>query len=345
MKILTKKFFLLTTFITILLLVLSCSTNDKTNILAEQQIETVSRIILIEPSKSPSFRYITDLNTLSSQPKWSPDKKLFAFISEKNNLKDLWISDIDGVYSKINNKNQLEVESFEWSPNSKEIAIQYESVDKSSNIFLYTLENENLLPITRSNKIAKLGTWSPDNKWITYTIDDSIYISNPKGVNEIYISEGENPKWSPNGEYIGFTRKENENTNLWIYKDIDKVIKEVGKEKQKTSNINEYIEKIHKDTNLNIIEFIWAYGGNKILYISDIENNNEIYIHEIKNSQNKRLTNNEVDEKNISWSEKNRSILFTSNAHGRADIYKMKGDGSDQVIILNSDENFNYLDW
>ena len=345
MKILTKKFLLLISFIYILLLVLSCSTNDKTNILAEQQIETVTRIILIEPGKSPSYRYITDLNVMSSQPKWSPDKKIFAFISKKNNLKDLWISEEDGIYTKVSNDSFMEVESFEWSPNSKEIAIEYKSVDNSSNIFLYTLENKNLLPITRSNKIAKLGTWSPDNKWITYTIDNSIYISNPKGVNEIYISEGENPKWSPNGEYIVFTRTENKLKNLWLYKDIDKVIEEVGKDKPSTTNENKYIEKLHSNNDINIIEFTWAYGGNKILYISDIENNNEIYIHEIKNGQNKRLTNNEVDEKNISWSEKNRSILFTSDAHGRADIYKMKGDGSDQSIILNSNENFNYLDW
>jgi Tol biopolymer transport system component len=123
MKIFKNKFFLLTTFISILLLVLSCSTNDKTNILAEQQIESISRIVLIEPGKSPSYRYITDLNTISSQPKWSPDKKTFAFISMKDNLKDLWISDEDGIYSKVNNDNLMDVQSFEWSPNSKEIAI------------------------------------------------------------------------------------------------------------------------------------------------------------------------------------------------------------------------------
>ena len=55
MKILTKKFLLLISFIYILLLVLSCSTNDKANILAEQQIESVSRIVLIEPGKSNSY--------------------------------------------------------------------------------------------------------------------------------------------------------------------------------------------------------------------------------------------------------------------------------------------------
>ena len=70
MKILTKKFFLLTTFIPILLLVLSCSTNDKANILAEQQIESVSRIVLIEPGKSNSYSFITDLRVMSCHKKW-----------------------------------------------------------------------------------------------------------------------------------------------------------------------------------------------------------------------------------------------------------------------------------
>ena len=53
----------------------------------------------------------------------------------------------------------------------------------------------------------------------------------------------------------------------------------------------------------------------------------------------------EVDENNIVWSEKYRSILFISNAHNNSDIYQMKPDGSSQEIILNSKDSFASLDW
>ena len=124
-------------------------------------------------------------------------------------------------------------------------------------------------------------------------------------------------------------------------------IKKIQEEYAKTYSKNQNIKKesVKRNESINIIEAEWAFGGNKILYVSDSSGNNEIYIHEIRNKKNSRLTNNEVDEKNISWSERNKSIIFTSNAHGRADIYKMKGDGSNHEIILNSNENFKQLDW
>ena len=87
------------------------------------------------------------------------------------------------------------------------------------------------------------------------------------------------------------------------------------------------------------------YGGNKILYINDNENNKEIYILDVKSKDIERLTNNKVDENNIVWSEKYRSILFISNAHNNSDIYQMKPDGSSQEIILNSKDSFASLDW
>ena len=148
-----------------------------------------------------------------------------------------------------------------------------------------------------------------------------------------------------NGEYILFSRINNEINSLYIFEDVDKILKNVGNQKDEMEMKKNNVKKIHTNESINIIEAEWAFGGNKILYVSDSSGNSEIYIHEIRNKKNSRLTNNEVDEKNISWSERNKSIIFTSNAHGRADIYKMKGDGSNQEIILNSNENFKQLDW
>ena len=80
-------------------------------------------------------------------------------------------------------------------------------------------------------------------------------------------------------------------------------------------------------------------------YINDHENNKEIYILDVKSKDIERLTNNKVDENNIVWSDKYRSILFISNAHNNSDIYQMKPDGSSQEIILNSKDSFASLDW
>ena len=340
-----KKINILTFFIFGSIFFYSCGAEINEHIIAEEEVENISRIVLIQKESNPAFSYITDLSINSYNPNWSPNKEYFAFISEKNNSKDLWISDNKGINLRILNNNLGDVEDYHWSPNSKEIAIEFEYQNNSSNIYLYNLESENLLPITRSDKKASLGSWSPDNKWIVYTIENSIYVSNPKGVNEIYITEGQKPFWSPNGEYILYSRINNEINSLYIFEDVDKILKNVGNQKDEMEMKKNNVKKIHTNESINIIEAEWAFGGNKILYVSDSSGNNEIYMHEIRNKKNSRLTNNEVDEKNISWSERNKSIIFTSNAHGRADIYKMKGDGSNQEIILNSNENFKRLDW
>ena len=124
--------------------------------------------------------------------------------------------------------------------------------------------------------------------------------------------------------------------------DIDKVVDNTGKENNKNNYFGENIDINHV---INSIEYAWAFGGNKILYINDLENNKEIYMMDVKSKKIERLTNNKVDESNIVWSERYRSILFTSNAHNNSDIYQMKPDGSSQEIILSSKDNFSFLDW
>ena len=305
----------------------SCGNNNSKSIIAEQKIDYFSRIILIEPSNG-NFTYITDQETQGFSPEWCNKKEKIAFISDKNNQNELWIYDTNTKNFKMVNTNNQNVLNFSWAPNSKDIAIEVEKYENESNILLYSLENDSILPITRFDQKAKLGSWSPDSKWIIYNVENNIYKSNPRGVDEILlIDNGMNPLWSTNSEYIAFSIKDNNKMKLKVYI-IDK---------------NKIID-IENGTG-NIKGFDWAFNGNKLLYISDKENNDEIYHYDIKTKKTTRLTNNRVDENNIVWSEKNKKILFTSEAHGKSDIYVMDGNGSSQKIILNSGDDFASLDW
>ena len=305
----------------------SCGNTNSKSIIAEQKIDYFSRIILIEPSNG-NFTYITDQDTQGFSPEWCNKKQNIAFISDKNKQNELWIYDTNTKNFKMVNTNNQNVLNFAWAPNSKEIAIEVEKNENESNILLYSLVNDSILPITRYDQNAKLGSWSPDSKWIIYNVENKIYKSNPRGVDEILlIDNGMNPLWSTNSEYIAFSIKDNNKMKLKVYI-IDK---------------NKIID-IENGTG-NIKGFDWAFNGNKLLYISDKENNDEIYHYDIKTKKTTRLTNNRVDENNIVWSEKNKKILFTSEVHGKADIYVMDGNGTSQKIILNSPDNFVSLDW
>ena len=67
----------------------------------QEEVENISRIVLIQKESNPAFSYITDLSINSYNPNWSPNKEYFAFISEKNNSKDLWISDNPVSYTHL----------------------------------------------------------------------------------------------------------------------------------------------------------------------------------------------------------------------------------------------------
>ena len=80
------------------------------------------------------------------------------------------------------------------------------------------------------------------------------------------------------------------------------------------------VKKIHTNESINIIEAEWAFGGNKILYVSDSSGNNEIYIHEIRNKKNSRLTNNGLMKK-IFLGLKETKVLFLLQMHMEEQIY------------------------
>src|SRR5205085_868849 len=148
----------------------------------------------------------------SSRPRWSPDGKYLAFLSERNEGKtQIWLLDRRSGEEEQLTETIQDVDGFEWAPDSKRLALTFEdhppdeegpawspdgkqiafSSNRStpdpdrtpdSNIWVVTADNTDkgahLTQVTTNPGEDESPAWSPDGKWIAYItqLDPKLYI-------------------------------------------------------------------------------------------------------------------------------------------------------------------------
>jgi tricorn protease len=101
----------------------------------------------------------------------SPDGKWIAF-SDKN--EDLWLLNVGNKEQKRISTNREGVDDISWAPDSRWFAFSQSASNDYYQIFLYSVEEETLTPLT-SNRVNSLSAaWSPDGKWIYFISDRNL---------------------------------------------------------------------------------------------------------------------------------------------------------------------------
>lgn len=107
-----------------------------------------------------------------SNPQLSPDGSDIVYartwIDKLNDKRetDLWIMNANGTKNRFLNKGG----SPEWSPDGTRIAFLEQGEPKGSQIFVKYKNTEGSTQITRLEKNPSNLTWSPDGKWIAFTM-------------------------------------------------------------------------------------------------------------------------------------------------------------------------------
>ena len=88
-------------------------------------------------------------------------------------------------------------------------------------------------------------------------------------------------------------------------------------------------------------------AGNKIVFVSDRDGDNEIFTMNIDGSNVQQLTNNNTSDIRPHWSPNGSQIVFSSNEPGHFELYKMNLDGAGRTQLTNiaSNENAYYPAW
>lgn len=269
-----------------------------------------------------------------SEPVWSPDRMLIAFISNRTGDTTLWVMSADGAQEEMPFKDLKDVADFKWAPDSTRLAIVVGD-ESGGRIVVGDLEASVTEPLTLAGEKALLGGWSPDGEWVVYSMTEEdrtgLYKRNPRGVQEIQITNGHdtNARWSPKDDLIAFNRP-GEDNNLDIF-----VVTPDGED-----------ERVLHRTNGTETSFEWSPDGRRLVFVSDFDGNREIYLMDTDGKDEPiRLTRNRVADDLPHWSKDGKYILFTSDNDGDFDLYTMHRDGTGQKRIISSDVDEIQFDW
>ncbi len=167
------------------------------------------------PTDEGDLRQITDSPWRDKEPKYSPDGKWIAFISDRSGREEIYViaSDGAGEPQKITDLDTLKT-NFSWSPNSKEIAF----TASDNKLRKYTLESKQTAELS-SSRYGNISApvWSPDGKWISFSKADQtrntdVYLIPSSGGEERKVTfdsySDVNPRFSPDGRKLYFVRSE-----------------------------------------------------------------------------------------------------------------------------------------
>ena len=177
-------------------------------------ISTRGQILTIATDRGDITRVAPDAMASRNQsPKWSPDGKYLAFISDRSGRDEIWICDPDGKgLKKITDLDNEKAASL-WTPDSK--LLLYATPDRK--LYAYSVADGKTAVVTSSD-VSRIGAVavSPDSKWVSFSKQDKslrthIYIAPILGGEERPIADhgvlySENDAvWTADGRYIVFT--------------------------------------------------------------------------------------------------------------------------------------------
>ena len=167
------------------------------------------------PTRWNLFSYIVSAFSDETDPAWSPDGSLLAFVSTRDVIgRDIYLAG-----KKYGNKLHNLTNSWHhdrdpaWSPDGSQMAFVSDR-DDNWEIYVMDIDGENLKRLTNHNADDTEPAWSPDGQYITFS-------STRDGNSEIYVmpASGGSPQnltnnaaadsssaWSPDGTQIAFSR-------------------------------------------------------------------------------------------------------------------------------------------
>src|SRR6266851_1568339 len=167
-----------------------------------------------------------------SQPSWSPDGKLIAFVSDKTStFPTLWLMNAaDGSGRRAlatPGLQQEDVDSLAWSPDGSQLAVTLFNEPGPTQIALVPLGatgRQTARVLTDLPGGALDPAWSPDGTWLGFAGRDGfaveMYAVRPDGTSLTRLTvEGQlarSPSWSPDGRHVAFLSNKTGYFEVWV---------------------------------------------------------------------------------------------------------------------------------
>ena len=171
-------------------------------------IATHGEIFTIATDRGEEQR-VTDTPWREEDPRWSPDGKWIAFLSDRTGREEIFLSDELGHTVKQISDADCDKGSITWAPDSKSL-LWAGSDHKLRKADVGSGKTDVLV----SSEVGPIGSpqFAPDGKWISYSKDDTslrsrVYVMNLQGRDEHMIGSeqflvSEGARWTPDGKKL-----------------------------------------------------------------------------------------------------------------------------------------------
>ena len=171
----------------------------------------------------------------SSQPAWSPDSARIAYASEFQGNSDIYVMNSDGTsqtnLTKLPGLNRDPA----WSPDGERILFtRYRGL--TPEIYVMNSDGTQRSNLSQHEATDGWASWSPDGTKIAFasnrhgdwqmdplwlpTLGTSVYVMNADGSGVTRMTSSTStdlgPRWSPDGQWISFTRVELDGPDVYI---------------------------------------------------------------------------------------------------------------------------------
>jgi Tol biopolymer transport system component len=259
---------------------------------------------------------------------YSPKQTLF--VSNQDGDREIFVANLDGSAQKQLTNNDSDDYEASWSPSGDLIAFTSNRLKGNTEVYLMNADGSNQVNISQGPGFDGRARWSSDGKFIAFN-------SARNGAEQIYLWErktGEvtqltdnpyasiGPVWSNDSQWIAYQNYgESHKPDLWITS-ID------GKRNRQLT------DQVKSEDGA----FSWSPDDRKIVFHSRRNYQYNVFIYDLNDNQEVKITNTNTSDVNPVWSTSGNSIAFMSNRgqYGRTQICIMKEDGSEQRCITDS---------
>ena len=151
---------------------------------------------------------VTDTPWREENPRWSPDGKWIAFVSDRTGREEVWIADEMGRNAKKLSDVDCDKPAIVWAPDSKSL-LWSGSDHKLRHV---TLDGKTEVVATSTAGNIQGPQFAPDGKWISYSKQDDLLkshvyvkplgngVEHEIGSDEFLVAAG--AKWTPDGRKL-----------------------------------------------------------------------------------------------------------------------------------------------
>ncbi|HEY3252154.1 MAG TPA: DPP IV N-terminal domain-containing protein [Ignavibacteria bacterium] len=264
---------------------------DGRKIVFYAKTELSDMLYMVNLEDSSTYRFPAFIDG-GSDASFSPDGRLLIYRSEKDENNAIYITELDSSESFAISDGSLSMYA-KFSPDGNKV-IYSSSAEENFDLVVLDLNDttDQAQKTIVSSKDAELyGTFSPDGKRIAFSSFDINYkgtlkLCDAEGNNIKVVASGGsayNPKFSPDGKYLGFVWNKGGNLDLYICNSDGIGIKQI------TSGSE------------NTVQFDWSGDGKKLVYESVGEGISSITVLEVETGSSQNLTGSKANNINPSF--------------------------------------------